>query len=74
MHTFDPNTGRTFVLLDTPPEDGMGIYFTASDFDDRIGSEHQIIDSSSARSFMQDEFRLSAENMLEYGTVISVFC
>ena len=74
LHIFEPNSGRTFVVLETPPEDGMPITFSSSDFDDLIGSEHQQIDSSSARSFTQDLFRLSTENMLETGNVVSVFC
>lgn len=74
MHIFEPNSGRTFVVLDTPPEDGMAISFSSSDFDDLIASENQHIDSSSARSFTQDLFRLSTENMLETGNVVSVFC
>lgn len=74
MHSFDPNSGRTIVVLDTPPEDTMAIYFSSADFDDQIAAEGQHIDSSSTRSFMQDEFRLATENMLESGTVLSVFC
>ena len=74
MHVFEPNSGRTFVILDTPPEDAMTISFSSSDFDDIIASEGQHIDSSSSRSFMQDIFRISTENMLETGNVVSVFC
>ena len=74
MHIFEPISGRTFVMLDTPPEDGMSITFSSSDFDDSIASIGQSIDSSSARSFNQDQFRMSSENMLETGVIISVFC
>ncbi len=74
MHSFDPNTGRTFVVLDSFPEDGIPIAFSSADFDDSIASEGQSIDASSARSFTQDQDRMSAENMLDKGVVVSVFC
>ena len=74
MEVFDPLMQRTVVVLDTPPNDGLVISYSNSDFDDMIACENQLLDSSSARSFMQDEFRRSAQNLLEAGSVISVFC
>ncbi len=73
MHTLDPSYQQTLYVLDDN-DDGMTINFGSSDYDDLLGSHTQQLDSSSARQYMQDQFRIVAENLQDAGTVLYIFC
>lgn len=69
MLAFDPDFGGQNVIQDSPPFDGMAIVFVPSIVNDVTGSVPQLDSESSARSFMQIQFRMTAENMNDMGLV-----
>ena len=74
MHIFEPNLQCNIVVLDTPPGDNLAISFATSDVDDKLAAETQMIERESAHSFTEVNFRRSAENQIESGAIISLFC
>lgn len=63
MITFNPDWGGQDVIQDTPPYDGMALVFLPSIVADVTGSIPQLDSENSVHSFMQTQFRISAENM-----------
>lgn len=71
MLAFDPDFGGQNVIQDSPPFDGMAIVFVPSIVNDVTGSVPQLDSEASTRSFMQIQFRITAENMNDLGLVYS---
>lgn len=71
MISFDPSWGGLDYIQDTPPEDGMAIVFLPSIANDALAGQLQAESESSARSFMQAQFRAAAENMRDSGLVFN---
>ena len=62
MHILDPTYQQNMYIFDDN-EDGMSVMYGSSYYDDILGSEQQYLDSSSARQYMQEQFRIVAENL-----------
>lgn len=67
MISFNPDWGGTDIIQDTPPYDGMSLVFLPSIVADVTGSIPQLESESSVHSFMQEQFRTSAENLNDGG-------
>lgn len=73
MIAFDPFFGGLNVVQDTPPGDALGISFTPSIVSDVTAALPQLDSQASAQSFMEHQFRASAENMYDSGLVVSTW-
>lgn len=71
MIAFNPAWGGQDVIQDSSPYDGMGIVFMPSIACDALGAVPQLESESSVLSFMQAQFRQSAENMYDSGLLYS---
>lgn len=71
MIAFDPIGQGLNVIQDSSPGDGLSIVYLPSIVSDVTGAVPQLESEASARSFMQDIFRLSTENMYDSGLVVS---
>lgn len=71
MIAFDPGWGGQDVIQDSAPADGMAIIFQPSIANDSLGAIPQLESESSTRSFMQAQYRMAAENMLDGGLIYS---
>lgn len=72
MISFNPAWGGQDVVQDTPPYDGMGLAFLPSIASDVLGAVPQLDSESSARSFMEAQFRQVAENLNDVGLICAV--
>ncbi|MBO4314044.1 MAG: hypothetical protein J5838_07085 [Desulfovibrio sp.] len=70
MNVYDPMMQRTVVIQDTPREDGLSLAFPPSEFSDVTAAAHQLESAASARSFMQDQWRVISQNMNEVANVV----
>lgn len=73
MISFDPGWLGLDVIQDSSPGDGLAVSYLPSIASDVTGAVDQLQSESSARSFMQDTFRASAENMRDLGQVASAW-
>lgn len=71
MISFNPYWGGQDYAQDTPPYDGFAITFLPSIVNDAVAGLLQADSEASAMSFMQNQFRASAENMYDSGLVVS---
>lgn len=74
MTTLEPLIARDDYVQDTPPYDGFAITWRPSEYDDSTAAAHQWQDAMSAQSFMQDQWRNSAEQQLDRGMISSLYC
>ena len=73
MISFDPAWLGLDVIQDSSPGDGLAVAYLPSIANDASAALDQLQSESSARSFMQDLFRSSAENMNNSGLVVSAW-
>uniref|UniRef100_UPI002637E4B1 hypothetical protein n=2 Tax=uncultured Desulfovibrio sp. TaxID=167968 RepID=UPI002637E4B1 len=73
MIALDPLWGGLDVVQDTPPGDALAISFAPSIVSDVTAAVPQLDSQASVQSFMQDQFRASAENMYDSGLVVSTW-
>ena len=73
MHTLDPLYQQNLYIFDDN-SDGMTITYASSDYDDLLGSQTQQSDAAGARQYIQDQFRIVAENLQDTGNVLYLFC
>lgn len=73
MIALDPLWGGLDVVQDTPPGDTLAISFAPSIVSDVTAAVPQLDAQASVQSFMQDQFRASAENMYDSGLVVSTW-
>lgn len=71
MTSFNPYWGGLDYAQDTPPYDGFAITFVPSIANDTVAGILQGDSEASVLSFMQNQFRASAENMYDSGLVVS---
>ena len=71
MITFNPYWGGQDVIQESLPSDGLVIAFSPSIVSDVLGAVPQLDSQSSVQSFMQSQFRATAENMNDAGLVFS---
>lgn len=69
MISFDPYWGGLDYTFDTPPGDGLAITYLPSLAHDITAGQLQLESEESVHSFMQTQFRMSAENMIGTGLV-----
>lgn len=71
MLAFNPGWGGQDVIQDSAPADGLAIAFLPSIASDVLGAVPQLEAEASASSFMREQFRQTAENMLDAGLIYS---
>lgn len=69
MISFNPMWGGLDYVQDTPPGDGFAITFLPSIVSDVTAGQLQGDSEASVHSFMQQQFRMAAENMYDSGLV-----
>ena len=71
MIPFDPYWLGLDYMEDSTPGDGNAIVYLPSIVNDSTAAAPQAESEASVHSFMQDNFRLSAMNMMDTGLVIN---
>ena len=73
MHVLDPVYQQSIFIQNTSCGDNLSVVYGSSDFDDSIASQTQMQDTVSSKQYMQEQFRMVAENMQESGNIIYLF-
>ena len=71
MTQYDPVSGLTLIILPGMPDDPGFITYYPSILSDGTAAADALLQEESAKSFMQTQWRLSAENLLGLGAVAS---
>ena len=71
MTYYELGSGLTLVVLPGMPDNPGFITYYPSILDDSTASADALLQEDSAKSFMQTQWRLSAENLLGMGAIAS---
>ncbi|CAK7009898.1 MULTISPECIES: hypothetical protein [unclassified Desulfovibrio] len=70
MTYFQPLSGLTLIVQNTPPDTTDVITYVPSVLNDITAAIDQLESADSASSFMQTQWRMAAANMLGIGAVV----
>lgn len=70
MTYFQPLSGLTLIVQNTPPDTTDVITYVPSVLNDITAAIDQLESADSAGSFMQTQWRMAAANMLGIGAVV----